>query len=250
MNETNRTERTGILGIGMDDVRMDRAVSLTSKLLEENRFERVVFVNTKAALNGQEKESFLNLTEEAALVLPGDNNIENAVGITAWIENGTSYQAEYFRRIFRKLNRHKSFVYLLMEGEERLSLADRIIRENYEKVRLGGACWNEEERNDALVNEINMHAPDVLILCADYDKICRFIEQNHMKINARLCICAQEMAAGENYGFPEWVRMLHLEKAYIYLYKRPVKYLQSKLLNIRMKAGNLEQNESEGNGDK
>ena len=125
MIDERKVERVRVLGVSVDPLRADRAVNLTVRYLEKHKFEYIVFANTPAALAGKE-ESMETYIDHAALVLPGDANIEDAVEARTWLEEGKFYQAEYFRRLFTRLNKQRASVYLMVEKEDQLSKIQRI----------------------------------------------------------------------------------------------------------------------------
>lgn len=235
MMEQRRADRMKILGIDMDKMRVDRALNLTSRYLDKIRLEYIAFVNTAAALGGHEKEEFAALMEQAALVLPGDNNIEDALDIHTWVEEETSYQAEYFRRLLGRLNRQRASVFLMMEKEGELEQLKRMFARKYEKIRLEYALWQTEENVDAMVNDINVQAPELLLICGDYDRICAFVKEHGCKINAGICTVMGAIMSDEGEAVPNWVERFHLVKLYTLFYKKPMHFWHDRLFRQIMK---------------
>ena len=127
MSENNNIERVRVLGVSVDPFKVDRAVTKTSRYMEKHKFEYVVFVNTAAALAGQKEEYFAEYIENAALVLPGDMNIEEAVEVRSRMEEGVLYQAEYFRRLLSRLNLEHGTCFVFMEKEEARHMLKKLL---------------------------------------------------------------------------------------------------------------------------
>ncbi|MDO4555057.1 MAG: WecB/TagA/CpsF family glycosyltransferase [Lachnospiraceae bacterium] len=245
MRESKKAERIKILGAEVDPVRVDRAITMTSRLLEQNRFDYIVFVNTSAAILGQEQEQFARFLNDAALVLPGDKNIENAMEENLKIEEDATYQSEYCDRLFYRLNRMGSSVYLFQEKEEELNLLLDIFHDRYGRIQVEGSLWQEEENLDNLVNSINILAPDILLIGGNLEWMEGFWKEYGSKINASLCICMEEMTTDNGRRIPDWVRNLHLEGIYCWLFEKPKHLWKDSIFKKRMKESDLEQQEAQ-----
>ena len=235
MTDRRKMERTKVLGLSVDPLRVEKALFLTSHYLEAHKFEYITFVNTQAALVGQSDQEFADFISQAALVLPGDNNIEEAVELSRWIEQGTSYQAEYFRRFLTRLNRQRGAAYLMMEKEEELLLLKKIFAEKYEKIRLETILWQSDSSVDSMVNDINILAPEMLLICGDYGHIRSFLNEHGNKINTGLCFCMDTIMTDEEKEYPAWVKEYHMQGLYDNLYKKPIKWVQDMIFRKRMK---------------
>lgn len=244
MREQRKAERMNILGIDMDSVRVDRAIGLTSHYLEKNKFEYIAFVNTPAALAGHDQEAFVSFMNDAVLVLPGDHNMEEAVGVSHWKTDGEeTYQYEFFRKFMGRMNRQRASIYLIIQKEEELEQLKRILGERYEKIHLEYSLWQEESNIDSMVNDINILAPDILLICGEYGRICEFMREHGFKINAGLCFCMDKIVAGEEMAVPEWTERFHLQDLYRWLHKKPLRFWHDTLFKRTMKKTSQEQAE-------
>ena len=243
MREQRKADRIQILGAEVDPVRVDRAITLTSRYLELNKFEYIVFVNTAAAIMGQEQEDFARFLSQAALVLPGDKNIENAIEGNLRIGEDETYQSEYFGRLFYKLNRMGASVYVMQEKEENLEIIHERFCHRYDRMQIEDTIWKEGENLDNLVNTINILAPDILLICGGFARIERFLHEYGSKINAGLCFCMEEIADGDGRNIPTWVRKLHLSGLYQWFYEKPRHAWNDSIFKRKMKENDQEQQE-------
>ena len=235
MIEDRKADRVRVLGVQVDSIRADRAVNLTVRYLEKHKFEYIVFANTPAALLGREEAGMEAYIERAALVLPGDANIEDAVEAGKWLEEGRRYQAEYFRKLFGRLGKERPFVYLMVDKEDQLSKLHKIMKEKYNRFPAEGILWQEDASIDGLVNSINGHAPDILFLCADHEKMSHFLEENACKINAGLCICMEEVVTDVQCEISDWMHFSKMQKTIFMLKKRISGFIHDFLFKKQMK---------------
>lgn len=243
MREQRKAERVRILGAELDPVRVDRALNLTSRYLELNKFEYITFVNTAAAILGQESPDFAEFLNKAALVLPGDKNIENAIDIDLKVGDDATYQAEYFERLFYKLNRIGAAVYVMQEKEEHLQLIKERFESGHSRIKVEGILWQDDENLDNMVNEINVLAPHILLICGNYKRIQQFFAEYGSKINVSLCICLEEISPGAEHNMPAWIVKFHLQGLYRMLYEKSKHLWIDSLFKKKMKENDLEQQE-------
>lgn len=204
MIEKRKAERVRVLGVKVDSIRVDRAINLTIRCLEKHKFEYIVFANTPAALAGKDGSHFQDYIDEAALVLPGDSNIEDAVEVKRWMEEGKAYQAEYFRRLFTKLSKQRASVYIMAEKEDQLSKIRNIMDEKYKRLYKEDILWQEDTSIDSMVNAINSLVPEVLFICAGHERMSQFLKEHGCKINAGLCFCMEEVVTDSDTDISEW----------------------------------------------
>lgn len=235
MIEERITERIRVLGVQVDPVRADRAVNLTVRYLEKHKFEYIVFANTPAALLGREEAGMEEYIERAALVLPGDSNIEEAVEANKWLEEGRNYQAEYFRRLFTRLNKQRATIYLMVDKEEQFSRLHKIMKEKYSRFQVEGGLWKEEDSIDGIVNSINGYAPDILCICADHEKMSRFLKEHACKINAGLCFCMEEVVIDERTKISDWTHSSKTGQIIFEMKTRASRFFHNILFQKQMK---------------
>lgn len=245
MREQRKAERIRILGAPVDPIRVDRAMNLTSHYLEKNKFEYIVFVNTAAAIYSQESEEFAEFLNQSVLALPGDKNVENAIEENLRIGEDHLYQSEYFGRLFHKLNRMGSSVCVLHDQEEAIAVLEEKFTKQFDRLHVEIFLWQEEENQDRLVNEINILAPSLLLICGDYHRIYSFMKDYGSKINAGLCLCMEEMAEGSAGKVPAWVERFHLQSLYYWLYEKPKLAWKDNLFQKKLKETNEQMAENQ-----
>lgn len=86
------------------------------------------------------------------------------------------------------------------------------------ELRVVGACAYDADMEDAaLVNEINSHTPDMLLVDMETGVQEQWIMDHVPLLNAKLCIAIGGVAGlilAEVSEMPQWIRNTHLEKIY------------------------------------
>ena len=245
MIEERITDRIRVLGVQVDPVRADRAVKLTVRYLEKHKFEYIVFANTPAALLGTEDSVIEEYIDQAALVLPGDSNIEDAIEAKKWLEEGRNYQADYFRRLFARLYRQRPSIYLMVDKEEQFSKIQKIMKEKYSRFQVEGNLWREEDSIDGIVNSINGHAPDILFICAGHEKMSCFLKEHACKINAGLCFCMEEVVTDVRLDISEWNHGSRIQKIVFEMKNKASRLFHNILFKNQMKRSQQEEEKEE-----
>lgn len=249
MSEQRKAERVRVLGVEVDSLRMDRAASLTSRYLEKHKFEYIVFANTPVALTGQEEGNLSEYIKNAALVLPGDTNIENAVEAGKWLEEGESYQAEYFRRIFSRLYRQRGSIYAMVEKKDQLNKIQNILRGKYSRIESESVLWEPDLSVDQLVNSINSMAPSILLICGSHERMSRFLAEHACKINAGLCFCMEEVATDAETDIAEWMLGNHMQKKIKEIQEWLSRFLHNMVFHKKMKQIQKEEDQNAVQGE-
>lgn len=235
MIENRKTERVRVLGVQVDPIRIDRAVNYTVRCLEKHKFEYIVFANTPAALLGNEEPGMADYIEKAALVLPGDSNIEDAVGVRNWMEDGVNYQAEYFRRLLTRLNKQRGSIYLMVDKEEQLSKVRKIIQEKHSRLETEFVHWQEDTSIDEIVNSINSLAPDLLLICGGHEKMISFLKENACKINAGLCFCMAEIVTDSQIDISDFLHFSRMQRMILEVKDKASRFFHDFLFKKQMK---------------
>ena len=243
MRSQRKAERKKILGTDIDVIRADRAINLTSRYLEQNNPGELVFLTTAEILAGQEEARLADFLTRASLVLPGDQNVEDALETSLRVGDYDSYAVEYFEGLFYRLNRRGAGIYVMASKEEDLFQMKEDFSKRYNHLHIEGTVWSREESMDQLVNQINALAPEILLVCGKIEKSEAFFSEYENKINAGLSFCIEEMETGTGKKLPAWVTTLHMKWLYQYLYEKPKHMWNESLFKHRIKEEDQEKQE-------
>lgn len=86
---------------------------------------------------------------------------------------------------------------LVMDTEQQSEVMLRIFRETFPYLALHTISMEQMASDEALVNEINSVAPEILVLGLPTDAMKRYLENNRHRTNCRLCICLGDILLRE-----------------------------------------------------
>lgn len=134
------------------------------------------------------------------------------------------FTEEYMKRFFLRMNREHREVFLVTLTGERLKTLTAYVKKMYPDITAEGMVYEPKEEGaaDKLVNEINGHIPDALLLLLPPEAQLSLLRDYETMMNAGLCLCIeslQPMVLKEIRPVPSWVRFLHLESFYRWVHK-------------------------------
>jgi UDP-N-acetyl-D-mannosaminuronic acid transferase (WecB/TagA/CpsF family) len=86
---------------------------------------------------------------------------------------------------------------LLMNTMQQSDIVLKEIRRSFPYLAIHTLNYDSMLSEEAVVNEINSVAPEILILGLHTDEMRHFLERNRKKTNARLCVCVGELLIDE-----------------------------------------------------
>ena len=86
---------------------------------------------------------------------------------------------------------------LVMDTQQQAEQMLNVFRETFPYLTLHTLSMDLMYSDEALVNEINSVAPDILVLGLPMDVMKRYVENNRHRTNSRLCICLGDSLLGE-----------------------------------------------------
>ena len=104
---------------------------------------------------------------------------------------------DYVERMCEYLLDNGSELFLFMETKAQTELVLNELRIMYPYLVVHTLSYDDMPSEEAMVNEINSVAPEILILGLHTENMKHFLDSNRMKTNARLCICVGELLVEE-----------------------------------------------------
>lgn len=253
------SERMKVLGVAVDRARLDRVLNETNVYLNTEYLNVIYFAGTQTSIMAQDNEEYAEFVDHSDLVVPGDANIEKQIFGDYREYNKKLIITKYMERLFLRLSKNYNTVYILDSEESRLFYFMNALDENYANVAHFGSCMEDgttAEDIDQIVNDINSIAPDLLMILMDGIKIMDFLTSSRTKLNARLCICIDEISTETADGLllrpeiPEIIKKFHLTRLYNWLFRGKDLHttIVNRMFQKRMKKMNNSEKENE-NGD-
>lgn len=222
MEENIKRER--VLGVLVDSVRLDRAMSLTKTYLNNSVLNKIYFVNTQTSILAQDNEEIALFLEDLDLILPGDLNIEEAMSGKEKSREELPYVLHYLYQLFASFDRTKSSLYIVGKEEEKVERLIEMLKESYPNMKTSGGVSTEDKA--LLVNDINTVVPNLVLFFFSVVELKEFLEEHGKSINTKLVICVEDIDTlidGKLEKIPTLIKKLHLENVYQFLiYKKVI----------------------------
>lgn len=181
-------KKVTVLGVDLSAVTAREMLAQTVQYMRNETLNTVEVVTKEMLIQCQENESWRQWMQGIDLVIPGDADMFDAVGITESnilkdIQNQT-----YLRLLFRYLEKHRCKIFLLAESEEELDLYQKEIRGYSNKIPFCGQAVLSAEsgQEEKVINEINALLPDCIfsVLSCPYQE--QFISSFRALVNSKL----------------------------------------------------------------
>ena len=156
--------KMNVLGVEFRIGTVKNLLSGTLEYLYDETVNTVEIITMEMLIQGQDDSEWKNRMQEIDMLIPGDRDIFDAVGIK---DSGLIREAQshsYLRLILKYLEKHKSKVFLLAENETELDSLKTKLRQYGRLVPVGQAVLSAEGGGEEkVVNEINAVIPDCVL---------------------------------------------------------------------------------------
>ena len=120
--------------------------------------------------------------------------------------------------MLENLTKEDRTLYIIADNEDSVEKLQHYCKKMQPELRVVGSYSCEMDMEDAaVVNEINSHTPDMILLNLPVGVQESWIMEHSALLNARLCIAiggVAELILAMQRETPEWVKKLHLEEIY------------------------------------
>lgn len=222
----NNLKRIDVLGINLCNSRPDKAVTASLEAMRGHGLTTIFFLSAMGSLYCQETPWAKELVNSHDLVFPGDRHTEMTVqGQLLSGENGSGdFAKEYLKKFFARMNKENRELFVVCSSPERLEAIREYFKERYPDISIQSMVYEQdmEGASDKVVNEINAHIPDVVLLLLSAEEELMFIRDYETMMNADLCICmdsTHSYITERTKDIPSWIGFLHLDWLYLWLHK-------------------------------
>lgn len=188
--------KINILGLNLQDYTLREKMRLTESYLRGGALNTVACVSAKMLMRAGEDARQKEWLEAMDVIAYCDRDILDAAGITSYNRLREVENNSFLKELCKKLAREKRTVYLLADTEEAAGLLEQFLsrQEPALGAPVGKSVLGSEETEsgtDAVINEINDKAPDVILSFMTYPRQEAFVFKNKNRINADLWIGLQ-----------------------------------------------------------
>lgn len=148
-----------------------------------------------------------------------------------------------YRHTYRNISKsYMSFLYMLRckglvnslyvigKNTKMTEMLKNVFGNQNEKINICGSySIDMEESEESVVNDINSHAPDIIVIALDTPDVQEWMEHNSQMLNVKLCVCLcdiSETIVKENAPPPKWIQRTYLGGIYNYMIRR--KYTENR----------------------
>lgn len=208
--------RINVMDFEIDLLTQETLLSLVQEYVSNDYLNVIHVVSTKlidvADANTSLKESLYN----ADLVLPGEKELLLRHHVDVLETGGMIVSYKGIWKALFQMDMTEKTVYLVAKDISEVRAIYKLCKKfkNVPKF-VGVHCISDGDNDDLLVNDINNYAPDFVLLSMDSPDQEFWIDENKVKINAKLCLAigsVTDLIIRENKDVNPVIRFLRLDK--------------------------------------
>ena len=190
MNET-----ICVLDVKIDNCSAKQAMKASVEYMSTAATNVVELVTIETPMSAKDKPDLRKAIEQSDLVLPGQEEILEAAGITDTRRIQEMGAQVYLKMYLKYLHKNHSRVYLLAETDEEVDRLTACLFSRYRGIQVAGAAKVAPgaAMDDMLVNAINGGEVDSVIAVLSSPVQEEFIARNRSLINARMWLGAGKL---------------------------------------------------------
>lgn len=207
-----------IMDIDVDMLTNDIFIQKMNEYLNDDGLNVIFFASTELLNRAVEDDSCRELIDRADLFLPGEEALLSAHHVDVLEAGGMVVSCKSFGMMLENLQKEERSMYIIAKSAGEAATLEAWSLRMQPELRVIGSCIYDPEVEDAaLVNEINSHTPDMLLVDLETGLQEHWIMDHVSQLNAGLCIAIGGVAGlilAEEKETPEWIKRLHLDGVY------------------------------------
>lgn len=208
-----------IKGIDVDILSNDVFIDLINEFLTTEKMQVIFFASKEVLKRASKGGEYKKLADMAELFLPGEEeSLLEEYHADAMNAGDIVVSCKSFGLVLENLKKQDRSLYIVSENSKNVELLEKYCKQiQPELMIVGSSVYTENLDGAAVVNEINSHIPDILLVNLPVDGQAKWILEHIAHFNAKICIAIGGVAnriifPQEN--IPNWVRSLHLTQLY------------------------------------
>ncbi len=211
-----------IMGIDVDMISKDTFIRKMNDYLIDEHLNIILFASTKMLDRAVEDEDYRSQLEMADLFLPGEEALLTAYHVDVLEAGDMVVNCYSFGLMLENLQQDRT-LYIVADTRESVEKLQDYCQAMQPELRLVGAYSHEDDLEDAaVVNEINSHTPDMILLDLPAGYQEEWLAGHAALLHARLCIAVGGVAGlilATRRKTPGWVKKLRLERIYHLIFR-------------------------------
>lgn len=176
-----------LLGITLQDYSVKEAMKRVDQFLSDGKVSAITFVTTDGLMKAQKDELLRDFLSKVDLTIAADVDILKAANIQTKNRMREIENNDFLIEFLKKLVRAKSTIVLLTDTNEKLLELEKHLLEYQSGLRIvAGMSLDQMAADDALINQINMLAPNILISEIESMKREEIFEKGRLMLNTEV----------------------------------------------------------------
>lgn len=176
-----------IMGVQLNMDEAEQVVDTLSSYLKNSQLHTVCAVSMRMIIMAQKDEGIKEILNSYDLALPGEVEILEHANVKSIKLMREIKENFLFKKLMLLTVDEKRSVYLLAENQYQMQeLQDYMNREHANVNVVGAGCLNSGKEVAALINEINILSPDVILSVIPSPGQERFIAERKNMLDARI----------------------------------------------------------------
>lgn len=209
--------RIEVLGVPIDDVTMEEALSAALMLMERPGAAYCVTPNAEIVYEAQKDQELRRCVSQADLILPDGAGVVLGAKILGTPLSEKVAGIDFAAGLMERLAGTEKTLYLLGGKPGVAETAAERLRESYPGLKICGVRDGYFPEDGPVVEEINRHKPDVLFVCLGAGKQERFMNAHQAELEVGFMAGlggSLDGFAGQVKRAPQWMIRCNLEWLY------------------------------------
>lgn len=207
-----------IMDVDVDMLSNDVFVEKINDCLTNEKLQVIYFASTEIITGIVEGGRHQELAELAELLLPGEEALLSAHHEEVLEAGDMVVSCRSFGLALQRLTKKSRTIYIISRSELDVELLTSYCTAMQPDIKIVGSCVYKEGMDDvAIVNDINSHVPDFLIVDLETGRQERWILEQASLLNARLCVAIGGVSGiikSQQKETPQWIEKIHLGDLY------------------------------------
>ena len=212
-----------IMGIDIDMMSNDIFIQKMNEYLTEDSLDVILFASTDMLNRAVDDLEYQQILKQAKLLLPGEEALLTTHHVDILEAGGMVVSCRSLGMMLENLIKEDRTLYIIAESEEEVAGLQEYCRHMQTGLQVVGAyVYDREQENAAVINEINSHTPDMLLLNLTTGLQEEWIMEHAPLLSARLCIAiggVAELMLAQQKEPPLWLEKLHLDGVFRHVVK-------------------------------
>lgn len=177
-----------ILGAEFDNMDVEEAVELSIRSMCEREGEYVLELDSQDVLKSRKSRRVASILSKSLLLLPADGGVYAAAGLLGTPLEYRMDPSDYTGALMARMSEMSMSAYILVSKPGIAQRASDDMAYRFPGIRVAGASDINDMDDEELINCINSHSPDLLVLSMDYMEQMGLIYGLWPKMDAGLCL--------------------------------------------------------------